>query len=191
MSDDAEQPRNLLRVVNGRGLQIVVEGKTLSVMFDGYVNYSSTRSLMAIGANPMTVNSGSRLESPDAEIAMFGENGEWLRAPGWYDQVKGWVPPSEVAKFLICLANSQDAGRGDNEVLDKDSCRLLSELLRLRQQLGELANILPQGEATRRLTALQFTVGGLFEMLVPEDLIENPVSNWIGKPNDEEQEVTP
>jgi hypothetical protein len=88
-----------LETTQNRGFKVTLGGLTLSVQF-GTGNYCSRRSYDSYGEE---MKPGARVESPDAELALFGSDGEMLQL-GDYDTVVGRVPARTVALVLGELA---------------------------------------------------------------------------------------
>lgn len=69
-------------------------GNTISIQW-GMNNFSSTR---FIGDPSLTCTS--------AEIAIWDENGEWAAIDPTGGEVKGWVNPDEIARFISLTCNN-------------------------------------------------------------------------------------
>ena len=92
----------MFRITNGKGFHITFEnGWTVSVQF-GWGNYCEHHSC----GMEMLGQSGPG-ESVDAEIAVWGPDGEMLEMPGWGDTVKGYCKPAEVLELLNWAANQE------------------------------------------------------------------------------------
>jgi hypothetical protein len=97
----------MFRITDGKGFQITFEnGWTVSVQF-GPGNYISNRDLNSFSAKSYSEKNREFGErgSPDAEIAAWDKNGEWMRFFENNDSVKGWVSADEVAAFIQMVAN--------------------------------------------------------------------------------------
>jgi len=78
-------------------------GYTISVQW-GPGNYCETRNHSNLYDNPFT-GEHKTYESPTAEIAAWGPDGEWLHL-GEYDDVVGWVTADKVADYITVLSGS-------------------------------------------------------------------------------------
>ena len=91
----------MFRITHHRGFQIKFEnGWTVSVQFGGGMycqNYD-----LPIGSEEKT----QMLESEDAEIAAFGNDGHLLELSNG-DSVKGHVGPNELLKFMNEIASKE------------------------------------------------------------------------------------
>jgi hypothetical protein len=90
------------RVIAGKGFQITFEnGHTLSVMF-GAGNYCFNRGERM----PLPGDEPRDHRSPNAEIAVWDRDGEWVRLEGVHegDDVVGWVGPDAVAAIADRVA---------------------------------------------------------------------------------------
>ena len=88
----------------GSGFQMTFEnGYTVSVQF-GQFHYCENRFKEQGSLDPLK---SRQWNSNDAEIAAWGPDGEWVRQRGWGDDVKGFVKPDEVLKFMHFVANKK------------------------------------------------------------------------------------
>ena len=96
------------------GFHLTLEnGYTLSVQW-GPHNYISRRNFSDSawkGYTESEVNRWAKEGSPDAEIAIFGPDGNLIQLEGECDQVKGWVKPDEILTFLIIAAKMNKVSR--------------------------------------------------------------------------------
>lgn len=96
-----------LSISGNKGFQLKFSnGFTVSVQFGPY-NYCANGNLppQAWGMDRATTPVP---KSPNAEVAVFHPNGEFLPMAGVGDTVRGWVTPDDVAR-LISWAASQPA----------------------------------------------------------------------------------
>jgi hypothetical protein len=89
-------------ITGGKGFQITFPNNfTISVQF-GPHNHRSNRDLM----DPYASTNES-MESPDAEVAAWDGNGEWLKL-GESDTVIGWQTPDQVLTLMNEIAAMED-----------------------------------------------------------------------------------
>ncbi len=83
------------KITRAKGFHMTFEnGYTVSVQW-GFGNYCSNH------FNLKALDEIKRLESPDAEVAVWAEDGELINVPEFdIDQVGGWKSPEEVLEIL-------------------------------------------------------------------------------------------
>jgi hypothetical protein len=92
------------QISGNKGFQIkTANGFTVSVQFGPY-NYCANRDLPPMKYTP---GGGSTPvpKSPDAEVAVFRPDGEFIPMEGMGDTVRGWVTPDDVARLLSWTAD--------------------------------------------------------------------------------------
>jgi hypothetical protein len=93
----------MFKTFSQKGFQTTFKnGFTVSVMF-GAGNYSSASVKTGFPKVGDTVKVWSDHNSPDAEIAVIGPDGEFVTGfPGCpdCDQVRGWVTPNEMLEVM-------------------------------------------------------------------------------------------
>lgn len=94
----------MFKVFAQKGFQTTFpNGFTVSVMF-GSGNYCENR----FNHNVEAVSIGQRHDSPDAEIAVFGPDGELRNDfPGCHegDTVQGWITPEQMLEVMNWAAS--------------------------------------------------------------------------------------
>ena len=91
-------------ITGGRGFHITFEnGFTVSVQF-GPGNYCEhyDGDILAFTSHPPRL-----LESIDAEIAVWGPDGNLIKMPGWGDTVNGRQSPKDVLELLNWAAGQK------------------------------------------------------------------------------------
>jgi len=92
----------MFNINRGKGFSIEFSnGYTVSVQF-GAGNYCSNRDVPFADSAKH-----AELGSSTAECAVIDKDGGFITPPGWVDEVKGWMEPSEVVA-LLAWAESKD-----------------------------------------------------------------------------------
>lgn len=97
----------MFKVYAHKGFQTTFpNGFTVSVMF-GAGNYCDHRFNRNVEPDASAVSIWERHDSPDAEIAVIGPDGEYRTFPGCpeSDQVRGWVTPDEMLAVMTWAAS--------------------------------------------------------------------------------------
>jgi hypothetical protein len=93
----------MIRITANKGFQLTFENKlTISVQV-GSMNYCSRKNINAGYGDEMKADF---IESPDAEIAIWDDKGNWLDFGS--DQVKGYVPVDEISQWITFTKVARD-----------------------------------------------------------------------------------
>lgn len=95
--DTTKENKTMFNNNRHNGFQMTFEnGWTISVQWT-WMNYCD-RQLSLEASDPADRRKEPFSKSPNAEIAMWDENGKWYDFGG--DQVRGWVTPDEVVEWM-------------------------------------------------------------------------------------------
>jgi hypothetical protein len=93
----------MLKSTRNKGFQLTFENNlTISVQF-GTENYCERKSMSRIDS---TMRSNDIVESKDAEIAIWNEQGTWFDFGS--DSVSGWLSANEVALWINKVSSATD-----------------------------------------------------------------------------------
>jgi hypothetical protein len=85
----------MIAITRNKGFQMTFPNElTISVQI-GNMNYCARKSMSTVYDAEMQMEI---VKSPDAEIAIWNEKGDWFEFGN--DTVKGWVPVAEVATWI-------------------------------------------------------------------------------------------
>lgn len=93
----------MFKITQNKGFQITFSnGYTVSVQF-GVGNYCDKKG----SGNYNEERMYDVWESPDAEVAVWDKDGNWVRPADMDDDVKGYLTPDEVAEIITKVSNWQ------------------------------------------------------------------------------------
>ena len=86
---------NMIAIIRNKGFQMTFPNElTISVQI-GNMNYCTRKTMLTAYDAEMQMDI---VKSPDAEIAIWDEKGDWFNFG--HDTVKGWIPVTEVGIWI-------------------------------------------------------------------------------------------